>query len=80
LVRFAVKNARSTTKNAAAPPAATHSGLCQSTRTTTKKRIVSMASVPVTAIPYADASFCEEPKPITSASTAAMIPQLTAGT
>ena len=38
--------------------------------TTTKNRIVSIASVPVTAMPYAAARRVEEPKPTTSATTA----------
>ena len=33
-------------RNAAAPASTSHSGLCHSTRTTTKNRIVSIASVP----------------------------------
>ena len=51
LVRFAAKNVRSTIRNATAPLITSHSGLCQSERTTKKNRIVSIASVPVTAIP-----------------------------
>ena len=49
--RFAAKNVRSTVRNAAAPRITSHSGLCHSLRTTTKKSTESIASVPVTAIP-----------------------------
>ena len=49
--RFAAKNARSTVRKPAAPSSTIHSGLRQRVRTTTKNRIVSIASVPVTAMP-----------------------------
>ena len=68
--RFAAKNVRSTVRNAAAPRTASHSGLCQMARTTTKNSTVSIASVPVTAIPYAEARCSAEPNPTTSAATA----------
>lgn len=51
LVRFAEKKARSTVIKAAAPGSTTHSGFFQSFRTTTKKRTVVVANVPVTAMP-----------------------------
>jgi len=51
LVTLAVKKARSTVRKAVVPAITTHSGLCHSSRTTKKNRIVSMASVPVTAMP-----------------------------
>jgi hypothetical protein len=77
---LAEKNARSTSRKPAAPAITSHIGLPHSTRTTKKNRIVSIASVPVTAIPYAEASPVEEPKPTTSAATARQMPQFTAGT
>jgi len=77
---LAAKKVRSTNRNAAPPARTCHSGRCQRIRTTTKKRIVSIASVPVTAIPYAEASAVELPKPTTRATTAKKMPQLTAGT
>ena len=50
-VRLAPKNARSTMRKPPAPASTSHSGLCHSIRTTTKNSTVSIASVPVTAIP-----------------------------
>ncbi len=49
--RFAPKNARSITRKNAPPARASHSGRCHSARTTKKNSSVSIASVPVTAIP-----------------------------
>ena len=80
LVRLAAKNVRSTIQNATAPVTVIHNGRCHSARTTKKNSSVSIASVPVTAIPYADASRSEEPKPSTSATTAAKMIQFAAGT
>jgi hypothetical protein len=51
LETFAEKNARSTSRNAAAPAMTVGHGLRQSARTTKKNRIVSIVSVPVTAMP-----------------------------
>jgi hypothetical protein len=51
LVRFAPKNASSTARNSPAPRSASQSGRCQRRRTMTKKRIVVITIVPVTAIP-----------------------------
>jgi hypothetical protein len=48
---LAEKNARSTNRKPPAPASTIHSGLRQSMRTTTKNSTVSIASVPVTAIP-----------------------------
>ena len=45
-------------QEAHAPATASHVGLFHSTWTTTKKRSVSIASVPVTAMPYAEARCC----------------------
>ena len=63
-----------------APAITSPSGLPHSTRTTKKNSSVSIASVPVTAIPYALASFSLDPKPTTSAITAAKMIQFAAGT
>ena len=49
--RFAPKNARSIVRKNAQPATASHFGLCHSARTTKKNSSVSIASVPVTAIP-----------------------------
>ena len=76
---LAAKKDRSTVRKKTAPSAVSHAGLRHSIRTTTKKRSVSMASVPVTAIPYAEARFCDEPKPMTSATTAANSTRLIPG-
>ena len=67
-------------RKATAPVITSHSGFFQRKRTTKKNRIVSIASVPVTAIPYAEARAVDVPKPTTSATTAMKMPQLTAGT
>ena len=80
LVRFAPKKASSTTRNSAAPRTASQSGRCQRRRTMTKKRIVVIAIVPVTAIPKAKASFAELWKASTRASTAPIRSQLMTGT
>ena len=78
--RLAARNARSTIRNAAAPATTVGHGLCHKARTTKKNRMVSIVSVPVTAMPYACARLAEDPKPTTSAITATKIPQLIAGT
>ena len=49
--RLAVKNVRSTIRNAIAPVTASRFGLPHTMWTTTKNSTVSIASVPVTAIP-----------------------------
>ncbi len=49
--RLAAKKARSTVRKTATPVSTIDSGLPHWTRTTTKNRIVSIASVPVTAMP-----------------------------
>ena len=74
LVTLAEKKARSTNRNSPAPAKTIQSGFFHRTRTTTKNRIVSIANVPVTAMPYAEARPVEEPKPTTSATTAMKIP------
>ena len=51
LVRLAAKNVRSTVRNAIAPAITSHIGLPHIARTTKKNSSVSIASVPVTAIP-----------------------------
>ncbi len=51
LVRLAAKNVRSTIRNATAPAITRPSGRCHIARTTKKNSSVSIASVPVTAIP-----------------------------
>jgi hypothetical protein len=50
-VRLAEKNARSTIRKLTAPPITIRSDLPHRKRTTKKNRIVSIASVPVTAMP-----------------------------
>jgi len=51
LRRLADRKARSTKRKLAAPKSTSHNGFLHCVRTTTKKRTVSMAKVPVTAIP-----------------------------
>ena len=71
---------RSTSRNA--PNSATLAARLQfhSRRATTKVRIVVIAIVPVTAMPYAAARFVDEPKPSTSATTPTNSIQLMPGT
>ncbi len=63
-----------------APTMTSQSGFFHSIRTTTNASTVSIASVPVTAMPYAAARFDDVRKPITSANTATNRSQFTAGT
>jgi len=58
---------------------ATQSGHFHNLRTRTNARMVSIAIVPVTAIPYAPARLLEEPKPSTNPITAASRTQLIQG-
>ena len=79
LVRFAPKKARSTASSGTAPSRVSNSGRCQRCRTMTKKRIVVIAIVPVTAIPNAKASLAEVWNARTSATTATSRIQLMIG-
>ena len=80
MVRFAPKKARSTASSGAAASRVSSSGRCQRNRTMTKKRIVVIAIVPVTAIPKAKASLAEVWNAKTRATTATSRIQLMIGT
>jgi hypothetical protein len=80
LTRLAPRNARSTTPNPTAASTICHVRHLPSRRCRTRNSTIVAVIVPVTAMPYAAASFAERSNANTRMSTAASSAQLTNGT
>jgi hypothetical protein len=80
LIRLAAKKAPSTARKTPAMRPAATGDQRHRRRATTYRRIVVMVIVPVTAVPYAEPSALEEPKPTTSSRQPTMSAALTSGT